>query len=128
MIRDRIVYSESVEIFHGIGLKKWKRCEISATIDNTDKPLECLAELKKDVQTFLQSPQEVSVEEALEGVIPVQQVETRVDILIKDIMACDEIDKKNWLGTQVGLLAYANETNPAIKAAFDLRMIQLKQK
>ncbi len=113
MTKDKITYSESIETFHSLGLKKWRRAEISAAIDANDNTMECLAELKREVQEFLQSPSEVSPEEALDVVLPVQQVENRVDMLIKDIMACDEIDKKNGFGAQVGLLAYANETNPS---------------
>lgn len=128
MTKDKVHYAESIETFYTPLLKKWKRAEISGTLQEGDDPIKCWQELKKDVQIFLQLPQEVSPEEALEGLLPVQQVENRVDMLIKDIMACEEIDKKNGFGAQVGLLAYANETNPSIKAAYDLRMIQLKQK
>lgn len=63
------------------------------------------------------------------GEVPVQQIQDRrINDLIGDIIACTEIDKKNGVGVQVGLLAYKSACNddPRIKAAYDKKLKSLK--
>lgn len=132
MIKEKITYSESIETFHSLGLKKWRRAEMSATIDPNENPLDCLAELKRDVQSFLQSPPEVPIEDALSGVLPqpVDHKEKRILERIMDIEACTSVSNINGFGAETGLLAFEKTANEdaRIKAAYDLKMIQLKQK
>jgi hypothetical protein len=58
-----------------------------------------------------------------------EPVDKRIAAIIEDLNACTEIDATNPLGVQIGLISYkhAAEANPEIKAAFDLKMRQLKK-
>lgn len=57
-------------------------------------------------------------------------IDKRVETIIGDIELCASINDINAVGVQVGLIAYESAANsdPRIKAAYDLKMIQLKQK
>lgn len=59
---------------------------------------------------------------------PIDQQEQMVQEKIKEIEGCNVISEINRLGKETGLLAYANETEARIKAAFEFRMLQLNQK
>lgn len=56
--------------------------------------------------------------------------ETRINALIQDINACTAISEKNNLGVEVGLLGYEKMVSgdAALKAAYDLKLLQLKEK
>lgn len=57
-----------------------------------------------------------------------EPIDKRVAAIIADINSCEVIDDKNSFGVQYGLIAYqdAANSNPVIKAAYDLKMKQLK--
>jgi hypothetical protein len=58
-----------------------------------------------------------------------QAVDKRIAAIIQDINQCTAIDEKNGLGVQVGLLSFAEvaSKNPEIKAAYDLKLLQLQK-
>lgn len=74
----------------------------------------------------LAEPNLVPISEAL----GITQVDKRIETIIADINECTAIDSKTGLGVQIGLIAYrdAADSDPRILAAYDLKMIQLKQK
>ena len=123
MTRDKIIYSESIETFQFNGLKLWKRAEISAALSEDDNPLECLSELKKDVQSFLQSPPEVPIGEALYGLLPIQQVdnpvETRIGLFIDDIQSCKDLITLETYKLLV-------KGKPDLQEAYDKRLKELQ--
>ena len=50
MIKNNLIYSESIEYVNEQGLKRWKRFELSASINEEDILLECWKELEDDVR------------------------------------------------------------------------------
>lgn len=60
-------------------------------------------------------------------VVDVNPVNTTIQGIIEDIGNCTEVYQKNGLGVQTGLVAYEDAAAkfPEIKAAYDLKMLQL---
>lgn len=58
-----------------------------------------------------------------------EPVDKIVQAIIRDIESCEVIDDKNTFGVQYGLIAYesAAQSNPEIKAAYDLKYKQLSK-
>jgi len=50
MIKNNLIYSESIEYVNEVGLKRWKRFELGASLNEEDKLLECWKELEDDVR------------------------------------------------------------------------------
>jgi len=118
-----ISYSESHEQFSEYGLKLWKKAGIEAELSEGDDPGKSYDELERIVKGKLASNQPPDS-------VPVSQIDKRVETIIGDIELCAAIHDINAVGVQVGLVAYesAASSDPRIKAAYDLKMIQLKQK
>lgn len=123
---DRIECSASFQIHEGYWFKAFWGGTIAPTEDAETETLKLKDRLEEMAKKFGASPRQVSIAEAL----PVEKpIANRADVLINDIHACTEIDRRNSVGVQVGLLAYehASKSDPRIKAAYDLKMIQLKK-
>ncbi len=50
MTKDKMIYSESIEYVNEVGLKRWKRFELGAALNEDDNQLECWKELEEDVK------------------------------------------------------------------------------
>jgi len=109
MIPTLIKYSQEFKSIEG---NRWLGIEIP--VPPGEDPLETF----KKAETLIRqafNPSLVPISEALQGVLPVSQV----DVLIKDIEGCTEIDWINGLGVQVGLVAFrekAEENELSLKA------------
>jgi hypothetical protein len=120
-----IGYSESREYINEYGLKSWKKSSIEVDPEN-DTPEDADKYAKSFVNNSLHSP-ETQAPPALPDV-QVDNNGNAMEAIIRDIEACTEIDKKNNIGVQVGLLAYEHLTaTPRIKTAYDKRLKELQK-
>ena len=124
-----IQYSQSRETYTGIGLKQWNKCGFEAEIEPGENPLEQLDELKKIATKFHENPTQVTIAEALQGVLPEVQVdktpkEARIEVLIEEIEKEMVLRKPDGTG---GLLSWEKlaNSNPSLKPAFDKRLKEL---
>jgi hypothetical protein len=120
-----IEYSSSLMVHEGL----WRKLSWIAEIEPTDDPETETENLKNRVESLQEKFGVIPVHDIREA-LPVNQVDKRVETIIGDIELCAAIHDINAVGVQTGLLAYESAANsdPRIKAAYDLKMIQLKQK
>lgn len=110
---------KSVEALH-----EWNKLALTIDLLPGQDPIEAHKEAKALLDRLLPGMDSGRGE-------PVEEspVNNRIASLIEDINACTEIDRLNQLNIQVGLIAFKDlsETNPELKAAYDLRLKQLQK-
>jgi hypothetical protein len=88
-----ISVSGSYEYLNELGLKRWKKISIGATITEEDNVLECITELDKKVEeAYKKISKELSIVAGNEPVPEIQvEKETPLSSMIKAITTCTEI-------------------------------------
>ena len=116
------------EEFHIGGKGIWLGIERSAN-PGEDEISEFLKAREILVRSF-QAMTQTSPTDFNTGETAAPAVDKRIEAFIQDINACGAIDEKNGLGVQVGLLSFEELSagDPRLKAAYDLKMMQLKAK
>lgn len=125
-----ISYSQSYEMSSPYGLKTWEKIGIDADMEDGDTPIECSKHLREQVNAI--HSETLTQLDLYRGTVvrEIPTIDTTIEGIIEDINGCTSIDETNSLNVQTGLLAYEQvaSTNPEIKAAYDLKMIQLTKK
>lgn len=119
---DRIAFEQ----LYPTGAYSNQRLRVEVVIEGEDSVEEAFNHAKTLVnQTFEKlNPHITWNEDAKPKEEPVNQ---RIAQIIEDINSCTEVEAESAWGAQIGLIAYkeAAESNPEIKAAYDLKMAQL---
>lgn len=91
MVKDTIVYSESIETYQENGLKRWRRAEISRTIEGDVDSLASLSQLEKEVKTFLHPSTPNPNEEQQPKLKEINIAADRLEVLIENAGSVAEL-------------------------------------
>ena len=116
---DKIEIGKSVEALH-----EWHKLALTVTILPDQDPIEVHKEAKALLDRLLPG-----IDAGAQYIDEPKPVNQRIASLIEDINKCTAINYVNGYNVQEGLIAYEEmaQTNPEIKAAYDLRLKQLSK-
>lgn len=105
-----------------------QRFRAEGTLQEGDDIVECYKKLAGEVdRSFAAMHPEIVWSEIKPQSNENEPVDKRIAAIIEDINQCTEIYSTGSFGVEIGLIAYedAANSNPVIKAAYDLRLKQL---
>jgi hypothetical protein len=135
-----INYSESIETVMPNGLKRWRKLEISGTIQEGESFPLAAVDAQAKLQAGFKAQDSMKPASTWEGSLsecnlspypssqpPKDDREERVQIFLKEIRECVHIDEKNGYGYQIGLLSYEHlcKEDPRIEEAYNLKLKEL---